>query len=203
MSDAREQRTVLARLTSRATHTVVVAVLLGGAACGHGSGGHVAARDRASDAATTTAPQLTTTTVPDYGAIYNALAKQPGATSTTVAPVATLHTISAVLYLRSATTDPGTTFGDGKHCVGTSPEFSDISDNTQAIVRDGSGRTLGTTLIGPGVVQHGVCTYHFAFRDVTEVSTYTFQLSNRPGPSRSLAALRASGWAVALLLAAR
>ena len=190
MSDARNQRRVLAR-------TVVIA-LLSAAACGHGNGGHLATRDTVSTAATTTAPSPTTTTVPDYGAIYSALAKQTAAT-TTVAPGPRVHTITAVLYLRSATADPGMTFGEGKHCVGAAPDYSDISDTTQAIVRDGSGRTIGTTLIGPGVVQHGVCTYHFAFRDVPEVSSYTFQLSHRAGPSRSLAALQASNWAISLL----
>ena len=94
------------------------------------------------------------------------------------------------------------TFGEGKHCVGKSPDYSDISDTTQAIVRDGSGRTIGTTLIGPGVVQNGVCTYHFAFRDVPEVSSYTFQLSHRAGPSRSLAGLEASNWTISLLFRA-
>jgi len=182
--------------------TVVVIALLG-AACGHGNGGHVATRDTVSPVATAAVPSPTTTTVPDYGAIYGALAKQTAATSTTVAPGPRVHTITAVLYLRSATADPGMTFGEGKHCVGAAPDYSDISDTTQAIVRDGAGRVIGQTPLGPGVVQHGVCTYHFAFRDVPEVSSYMFQLNTRAGPSRSLAGLEASNWTVSLSLPAR
>lgn len=81
---------------------------------------------------------------------------------------------------------------DGASCEGTDG-FSDISRNTQLVVRNGKGDTLAATALGVGDHSGAMCTYSFSFpitegqdRYVVSVShrgefTYTFDQLQRNG----------------------
>jgi uncharacterized protein DUF732 len=80
----------------------------------------------------------------------------------------------------------------GTSCEGTDG-FSDIGQDTQLVVKSGTGETLATTTLGQGHSSQGMCTYSFTFpitegqdRYVVSVShrgefTYTFDQLQRSG----------------------
>lgn len=86
----------------------------------------------------------------------------------------------------------GTCEGDGG--------YGDISAGTNVSLKDGDGKLLASTSLGPGSGSTSRCTFEFEFQNVPEVSFYTVEVGRRGQITNSLADMKAAGWTFALTM---
>jgi len=107
------------------------------------------------------------------------------------------HTINGAFVLLD--TDPTyssiKTVGSG--CEGTGG-YSDLSPGAQVTLRDGDGKTLGSTALSEGSGSSTSCTFTFSIPNIPEVPFYAVEISHRGQVTNSLADMRANGWTFSL-----
>lgn len=102
--------------------------------------------------------------------------------------------------------------GIGKECSGSgttdskkgeSP-YRDVDAGTQVVIKDSSGKLLGTGVVGAGAIAdlsfHGSCEFSLNARSVAGSDFYTFEVGNRKGVTYSRKELEQNNWKVDLVM---
>ncbi len=84
------------------------------------------------------------------------------------------------------------------HCEGSGGD-GDLTSSAPVSVRDGQGRLLATSRLGPGKTSsHSECTFTCVVRNVADATTYAIKVSHRAVISRSRGDLQLSEWTVTM-----
>ena len=87
----------------------------------------------------------------------------------------------------------------GSGCQGTGG-YADIVPGAQVTLKDGDGKTLGSTQLSSGTGTTSSCTFTFSIDNVPEVPFYSLEVSHRGAITESLAQMQADAWAFGLTL---
>lgn len=109
------------------------------------------------------------------------------------------HTIAGTLQLTLTDFTSPTIRQSGSGCEGAGG-YADISEGVGVSLRDGDGKLLAASALGPGRSSPLRCTFAFTLENVPEVPFYTIEVGRRGGLSHSLADVRAMGWSLQLSL---
>ena len=109
------------------------------------------------------------------------------------------HTITGDFVLVESDLSFPSIKATGTSCEGTGG-YSDISAGAQVTLRDGDGKTLGTTFLLSGTGTVSSCDFTFTIENVPEVPFYSVEISHRGQITNSLADMKADGWTFSLSL---
>jgi hypothetical protein len=90
----------------------------------------------------------------------------------------------------------GDSLNFGGNCAGTGG-YSDISSDTQVVIKDGAGKVLGVSSLGTGTASGKDCTFNWIIDELPKADFYIVEAGRRGSLTFSRSELEARGWHVA------